>query len=350
MSSYSSLIKKYDSFSVPFYTIEVGGTKLDPSKASVSSIRVDLSMGALASACRFRLYGVYDREARQFKTAALGSVKPGAAVTVSLGYGSSAAKVFAGYVAELCLHYGADEDGVFAEVICLDARALMKDSYLLVVRKDKKAKALIEAALNNYGPLVSSVEAKAADLAQEIYLAQEGDDLSFVCDAAALRGLYFYLDCGKAYVGKAQDTVCVEFDWEQCAADIACGYLNKTYTAVGYDHQKMKPFSAEKPAKQKAKQDSSATVAVMLPLASYYAGEAAGTIAQAAADSAVRESVYGTIACAGIPEAKLGQKLKLNKSPLGTFGLSDTFTIISVCHEMDDENGYLTEIGIEGAA
>jgi hypothetical protein len=350
MSTYTSLTKKYDGFVVPFYTIEVGGKKLDPSKVKVSAIRVDLSMGRLASGCRFRLYGIYDREARKFDAAVLGSVKVGVATVVSLGYGSSVTQVFTGYVAELRVHYGVNEQGVYAEVICLDARALMKDSYLLVTHKDKKPQALIEATLKNYSPLVSSVEVKAAELAQGIYLSQEGDDLSFVCDAALLRGLYFYIDCGKAYMGKAQADVCVEFDWEQCTVDLAYSYLNRKYTALGYDHNKMEPFTAAKPAKQRGSQNKTATVAVMLPLPSYYAGEAAGTIAQAAADRAVRESVSGIITCVGIPEPKLGKSLKLNKSPLGAVGISDTFTIVSVRHEMDDEGGYHTEIGIEGAA
>jgi hypothetical protein len=349
MSQYASLENKYDGFTVPVYRVSANGLELKPTMADVASIRVDLSMGDVASACRFTLYDIYDRESRAVSDAVLKALKPGAALKVDLGYMSNPTQVFTGFVAETSLHYDNDEDGVYLQVTGLDARALMKDSYTLAMSKGKTIKALLEGALTNYQPLISATEVKVDDLTtSDVYLAQAGDDLEFVCKAAQLRGLYFYIDCGAAYVGAAKTDVSIEFNWEQCTADLSLRYLNREYTAQGYHHDTMEAFTATAAAKGLAAQVASAKPKTVLPLASYYANDAATAIAKAASLSDKRASVGGTLTCAGIPEPRIGQKLKLNKSPLASTGMGDSFLITAIHHDMNEGSGYHTTIEFEG--
>ncbi|MDR0350665.1 MAG: hypothetical protein LBH64_03840 [Coriobacteriales bacterium] len=348
MSSFASLAKTYSGFSVPTYQVSVEGTEIQPTMARMASIRVDLSMGAVASACRFVLYGIYDRESRSVSSKLLKLLKPGARLAVSLGYVSTVTEVFTGYIAAVTLHYDLDEQGVRLEVTGLDARALMKGSYARSLEKGKTTKTLIEAALKNYSPVVSSVDVKLDELTDKIHLAQDGDDLDFVCEAARLRGLYFYIDCGLAYLGKAKDTVSIAFDWEQCGANLTLNYLNTEHIVQGYNYDEMTPFTARASAKGLVVQSNSVQTKSVLPLAAYYAGDGARAIVAAAAASDVRASVGGMMNCAGIPEPKLGHKLKLNKSPLASAGMGESFVITTIHHDMDDENGYQTTIGFEG--
>jgi hypothetical protein len=350
MSQFSSLNKKYDSFVAPVYRIRAGGTEIKPDMADAALIRVDLSMGDVASACRFTLYGIYDRESRKVSDAVLKALKPGTDLEVSLGYVSNPTKVFTGFVAEINLHYDDDEEGVYLQVTGLDARALMKDSFVCAMSKDKKIKALLEETLKSYGPVIEATKVQVDDLTGDNYLGLIGDDLEIVSEAARLRGLYFYIDCGTAYIGEAKSDVSIEFDWEECVADLSFRYLNREYTAKGYDHNKMEAFTAAATAKGLATQESSATVKTVLPLASYYADGAAKTITKAAALSDTRASIGGTLTCAGIPEPKIGQKLKLNKSPLTSAGMGNSFVITAIHHDMDEENGYHTTIEFEGIA
>jgi phage protein D len=350
MSKFSSLNEKYGNFVAPVYSVLADGTEIKPDMASIASIRVDLSMGDVASACRFTLFGIYDRESRKVSDAVLKALKPGATLEISLGYISNPVKVFTGFVAETSLHYANDEEGVYLQVTGLDARALMKDSYTRTLSKDKTIKALLEGALKNYGPLIKKVEAQVDDLTSDIYLAQVSDDLEFVCNAARLRGLYFYIDCGTAYIGKAKSDVSIEFDWEQCVADLSLRYLEREYTAQGYDHGKMKEFTATAKAKGLAAQKSLVTLKTILPLPSCYTDDVAKTIAEAAALSDKRNSVGGELTCPGIPEPKIGQKLKLNKSPLASTGMGESFLITAIHHSMDDESGYHSTIEFAGVA
>jgi phage protein D len=338
---------KYSGFTVPAYKITADGTELSNPEFIIDDISVDLSMRDVAGACRFSVYYVYEPGSRKVDAAALSSLKPGVKVAVSLGYGSSLTEVFTGYICELKLTSAGGN--TFLTVCCLDARGLMRDGSVYAMYKDKKMKDIAEAILDSYSPLISSKDVTLAALEQNVYIAHGTDDLDFICSAAKARGAYFYIDCGKAVIGAADSTVCIEFEWEQLDMDFSVKYLDTAFTGRGYNHSTMEEFSATAAAKQSAEQSTLITVSSTARLEPYLYGDSAKTITDSKAAVAKREAISGKIFCQGIPEPKLGQKVRINNFPMAAAaGNVSKFTVISVKHSMETSAGYVTEIGIEG--
>lgn len=346
MSSYSELQKKYGNFSVPAYKITSDGKELVQSEFIIDEITVDNGMGKTAGGCRFSLSNVYERGSRQFSSSALSKLTPGSKISISLGYGSSLVEVFTGYIDELKLRF--NEDEIKLAVFCLDARALMRTGAFFAAHKDKSIQDIAGIVLDKYAPLISAKDITLASLEKEVNLTQAGSDLDFIQQAAQLRGLYFSIDNGKAFISKANDKVCVEFDWEHFSMEFGIRYLDLKLQGKGYDHTKMEPISVEKTVKQKAKQASLLTVSQVVPLAAHYSGDAAKAVIEAKAGTALSEAISGAITCRGIPEPKLGQKIKINKFPFASLSTGDSFTVISIRHNLSAADGFYTEIGIEG--
>jgi hypothetical protein len=361
--TFTSLQARYENFTVPAYQITAGGTELSSALFTVDDVSVDLSMGETSSACRFSLYYVYEPGSRSLNEAALSHLKPGTQIQVKLGYGSDLSEVFTGYVSELNFTAGdgglrtADEDNVSnrfgAEDIrltayCLDARTFMRGAASLEAYKGKAAADAAALIFAKYKPLITSTDINLEALETEISILQQSEDLTFICEAAKTRGAYFFIDCGKAVINKATDTVCVEFDWEQISVDFSVRYLNTTFVGKGYDHGKMKLFTTEIPAKQTVSQAKLLTLVRVEELPRYLLGDSGKTVIKAKAETAVREAVFGTIFCTGITEPRLAQKVKINNFPMTAAGAADTFTVISLKHMLNSRDGFLTEIGIEG--
>lgn len=347
MSTLSSLREKYEHFTVPAYKIQAGGSELNKAEfTTVYDISVDLSLGETCGACRFSLGDICEHNSRQILPAALEKLKPGATVAVSLGYGSKLTQVFFGYISETKLRF--DEEGAELIVYGLDARGLMRENRRRVIYKDKKMGDIVNTILNDYSPLLKSKSVDAAALEQETSIAREGDDLSFLLEAADNRGLLLYMENDKFVMAKVADSVCFEFDWGQCAVEFGMKYLDANFTGTGCDPTKTERFSAGAPAKQKAAQAGLLTTERDISLGSYLTGDAAAKVVQSLADDAVRETLQGQITCRGVPEAALGQKIKINKFPLAPAKTGDTFSVVSVSHRLDGESGFTTKIGITG--
>ena len=215
--------------------------------------------------------------------------------------------------------------------------------------KIKKMSDIVNLILDDYSSLVKSRNLNTTDLEQETSIAQDGDDLSFLTTAADNRGLLLYLENDKFIMDKASNTICIELEWEQFEMEFNMQYLDANIICTGCDSTNTERFSAVKPAKQKANQAVLMTTNQHRVLSAYFSGNSAATIAEAMVETAVRESLYGKITCPhGIPEAKIGQKIKISKFPLSPVKTGDTFTIVAIGHKIDEENGFETVIEITG--
>jgi hypothetical protein len=232
--------------------------------------------------------------------------------------------------------------------MCLDARGLMRSGSAYAAVKDKKAKDVAETILNKYSPLITAKELKLDDLAQEINLTQAGGDLDYICAAAGLRGLSFYIDCGKAVAAKPGGETCVTFDWEQFEMELKVRYLDENLTAYGYDAANMTAFSSKAAAKSAAKQAKLLTVERASRLPRYIGAEAAKASLDGIAKARAAACVSGVLTCAGLPEVKLGQSVKINKFPMTALGVADILAVVSLRHEISAETGFTTQIGVEG--
>jgi hypothetical protein len=285
---------------------------------------------------------VYERGSGRFSPAALDKLAPGKQISVSLGSGSSFSEVFTGYIDELGMRY--DAEAVCLRATCLDARALMREGACDTAARGQSIGDVAGAILGRYSPLISKKTLTLTPWEKDVNLTQSGSDLDYIADAALLRGKYFYIDCGSAYIGDAQSTVCLELDWGQCEMEFGLRHLQRKFVGMGYDYASMETFKAE--VEVVGKQSLlSVTKAIQLPR--QLLGDAGKDAVTAAADAAKRECITGTITCRGIPQPKLGQKVKINKFPLASLG-GDSFTVVSVRHRMNSADGFSTEIGIGG--
>jgi hypothetical protein len=301
-------------------------------------------MGKTSGACRFSVHQAYEYGARRFCPSVLERLKPGGQISVSLGYGSCFGKVFTGYIDELGMRYNGEE--LCLNAVCLDARALMRDGACYHVAAGKSDDAMAGGILDKYSPLITEKSLMLPALGTGVNLTQPGSDLDYICGAAELRGKYFFIECGKAVIGDADNTVCVEFDWPDCEIELGARYLERKIIGAGYDYRDMQAFSDEKEIKAN-KQEALLTVIQNMQLPPHLLGDAGKSIVAAKINIAERQTVRGTVFCRGIPEPKMGQKVKINKFPFSSFS-GCVFTVISIRHRMDVANGYSTEIGIEG--
>ncbi len=341
MSKYSVLRTQYSDFAVPAYTIKIDDAEI--TDFLIDDIEVDNGMGTTAGACRFTAHDIYEHGSGSFSAGALTNLKPGGQISVSLGYGSSVSEVFSGYIDELGMSFS--EENISLSAVCLDARALMRDGSAYMAAKEKTTKTVVEDIMDEYRPLISSKSVTLAELENEVNITQAGGDLEYVQNAADLRGHYFFIDCGSAYIGDEKPSVCVEFDWPDIMMDFSARYVDVTVIGMGYDHAKMEAFSAESNAKGTQKDLLTVKKAIQLP--PHLLGDSGTAVVTAATKAAKRVASSGIIICRGIPEPKLGEKVKINSFPLASISGS-SFCVTSICHRMSSEDGYTTEIGIGG--
>lgn len=330
---------------VPAYQIKAGNTELTKAEYAVSDISVDLSVGETCGACRFTLGHVYERGARKIQASMLDALKPGTLLSISLGYDSRYVPVFSGYVHELKLRFDGDEPEVI--VFGLDARGLMRENTRGLIYKEKTISQIVNAILDDYATLITSRTVNMADWEQEAAIAQQEDDLSFLLNAAAGRGLLLYMANNQFVMDKPSSTVCAELDWEGRRTEFSLRYLDTSFTGIGCDPATAERFSAVKTAKAITEQAGLLTIKKHAPLASYHASQAA-EVMNALAETAAQEAFFGHISGRGVPGAAVGQKVKINHFPLTALKTGDTFTVVSVGHRLDGTRGFTTEIGITG--
>jgi hypothetical protein len=342
MGKYSELKEKYKGFTVPAYKIVCGGSELPRSEFLIDKLMIDNEMGKVSGACGFTVNNVYEHGAGKFSAAALDKLVPGNRISVSLGYGSTVSEVFTGYIDELGISCGGDE--ISLRVNCLDARALMREGYGYAIAQGKNIQAVASGILDKYSSLINSKKITLEARETGVNLTQAGNDLDYIQNAAELRGKYFYIECGEAYIGDAKGTVCVEFDWPQCEMEFGVRHIERKIVGIGYDYANMGLFTAEKEITGK---NALMTVTRAVHLPPHLLGDAGTDAVADMADKMKREAVSGTIFCRGIPEPRLGQKIKINKFPLANL-CGSAFTVISIRHRINSEDGFTTEIGIEG--
>ena len=346
MSKFGDLQKKYQAFIVPAIDVYIDGSKLTLDDYILVHIAVDLSIGETCNACHFSLANVYEHSTRKIAPALLDKLKPGAVLEISLGYSSALSRVFRGYIWETRLDF--EEDNLGLAVYGLDARGLMRENQRRVIYREQKMSDIIGTILGDYTPLINAKTIKVDNLEQETNIVQEGDDLAFLQEAADKRGLLLYIDQDRFVMDKPTDTVCIEFDWDQCAVAFGIRYLDEKITVAGIDPVNTRGFLVTKPAKQKASSKSLVTTNRHIPLGAYLMGDSATKVADSQADTAVREALRGRLTCTGLPEAALGQKVKINNFPFTPLGTGNVFTVVEVNHRFDGEKGFVTKIGITG--
>ena len=123
--NFSELFKKYEGMKNPLLQINTDGKELvSKLPLPVESVRIKLSLVA-ANMAEILIGPIYDDEKRRFASNVKSAFSLGKIVDISIGYQSSAEKVFRGYVAIIGADFG---ERHYLRVTMMDVRRLMMKS------------------------------------------------------------------------------------------------------------------------------------------------------------------------------------------------------------------------------
>ncbi len=164
-TNYDLLVKKYGNFIVPSIKININGVDImNTLKASVSQVRVDLSLKE-ASSASFTIENAYQLATRSFLAKIKAVLMLGSVVSVEFGYGSSRTMVFKGFISEITTEYN---DAPSIQVTALDAvRLLMMNRKQNQRYEEKTYAAIVKSVMQKYINLCSNfsnVETSADNL------------------------------------------------------------------------------------------------------------------------------------------------------------------------------------------
>lgn len=120
----SDLERKYDSFYVPTFEIDIGGeTQFSPAKGQASSVTVTTAIEK-ANRLSFSVAGVYDQTKRDFTGLADAGLTLGTEITVKLGYGGELSTIMAGKITDVQPQFPAGSSPT-VKVVAYDHRYFM---------------------------------------------------------------------------------------------------------------------------------------------------------------------------------------------------------------------------------
>lgn len=143
--TYEALQKKYNNFITPAVEIQIDGESYNSVEVPIINLEVEITADGGAGGCTFTIGNQYKPEQSQWKNSLSTHVKPGASLSVKIGY-ENKKEVFYGYVDEYTMSYDGIQ-GVRITVTGIDGLG-----YLMSLREplyggNQKAKALVESIL-----------------------------------------------------------------------------------------------------------------------------------------------------------------------------------------------------------
>lgn len=205
--TYTSLSSSYGQFRVPAAAVTLGGDDVvEDLGCRIQKIEAVLSRG---EPCKvdIELWDCYDMAAHSLKAGFKSASELGSLLTVDLGYMSSLAKVFSGYLEGVTLELNAGE----AYVVHLegwDALKLMKENTRCRMFQGTSHSDAVSEILGEYSWVCSSDCGSTTSLEEEETWWQRGSDYEFIAHEMAGRhnpGFEFYVELGTAYFAEKSD-------------------------------------------------------------------------------------------------------------------------------------------------
>ena len=236
-TNYDLLVKKYGNFIVPSIKININGVDImNTLKASVSQVRVDLSLKE-ASSASFTIENAYQLATRSFLAKIKAVLMLGSVVSVEFGYGSSRTMVFKGFISEITTEYN---DAPSIQVTALDAvRLLMMNRKQNQRYEEKTYAAIVKSVMQKYINLCrnfSNVETSADNLEG---VTQNESDFDFLQELAAKANKEFFLFAGDVYFRtpqkKEKEIMTLEWEKSLISFQLRESYCNEKIIAQGLD-------------------------------------------------------------------------------------------------------------------
>ena len=190
--TYASLAKKYDNFTAPGFSIEVGGKELALGKYHIPGVEVEISAAGTAGGCNFQIEGQYDFKNSKWVNDAAKLIKPGAKLIVKGGY-QERKELFYGYVDDFSIDFNSDKTP-FIQVNGIDGLGYLMNMYTPLYAGEKKPKEIVETILkkSQSAGFAKKVQVGALDGFETPIIKELTDDWKFLCTLAERYGTMLF--------------------------------------------------------------------------------------------------------------------------------------------------------------
>lgn len=202
---FSDLYQRYRHMAEPSYSLSVGGRELEVGR-DVRLVRAVCELTCRPSAGYLLLEAVMDPEGTHAK-AWLGAFQAGAVCSFSLGYGSSRALVFQGFLYDVSWEDPLARGPLRLEALFLDVRGRLMASSCPQAGSARTLSQVVRAILGQSccGQLASSITIQNPPQDWDLPLLRSGrSDYQVVSQAAAFLGYEFYAWAQELYFGPAR--------------------------------------------------------------------------------------------------------------------------------------------------
>ncbi len=346
-TNYELLVKKYGNFMVPSVKISVNGVDLiNLLKASISQVRVDLSLKE-ASSASFTVENAYQLTTHSFLAKIKAVLMLGAVVTVEFGYGSFRTMVFKGFISEITTEYS---DAPAIQITALDAvRLLMMNRKQNQRYEEKTYAAIVKSVMQKYINLCSdfgNVETSADNLEG---VTQNESDFEFLQELAAKANKEFFIFAGKVYFRtpqkKEKEILTLEWGKNLISFQLRESYCNEKIIAQGLNAQRQVKVEATETVKS---ENSFPILLTPLEVVSQHSDIVELEKIQKKAKALKREKESslksGSGSCIGLPELVPGRFLYIS----GLNGLGKEKIYLKSVQHSFGESGFTTNFTIGG--
>ena len=349
--SYESLAKTYDGFAAPLLQVKVNGTELVTKLSMpVASVRIKLSLAA-ANTAILKIGPIYDEESHSFKKDIKAKFSLGTVVELSIGYQSSAEKVFKGYVAMLGAEFGQRH---YLVVTLMDARRLMMKSGTRQVLHDvKNYSDAVNTILKDYSSLGKAVVDATSDKLEHP-VSQSQNDYRFITQELIASGKVereFFVFADKIYFrkprGSTSPVLSLKPDQALLSLSVQEEYENLEVEVIGYDPKKQQTLTAKTAVSAGKNMKKLGSVKPKLSLTDAEADTQDKVKARAKTLAQTRgwQKQTGSGMTIGLPQIVPGRYLEI-KELEPDYG-DHKYYITDVTHEMDGTH-FVTRFEIEG--
>ena len=357
--TFDALYKKYDGFSAPFFTVTIGGKKLNQADSLISNLEVEINAGGAAGGCTFVVNGRYDYDKTDWVIDAESSIEVGAKLEITCGYVEQK-EVFYGYVDDYNMQFPR-EGAPYIQVNGMDALGYLMSFQEPIYGGRNKPKQVVEEILNkakNAG-YAKSVTIGSLDGFETPIIKKGVDDWKFLNTLAARYGTTLAVIDGEiVFKNLASSTSPVmtltmgqnlyHFERKVSLAhqvgkveiwgrDKNQGFLKGVADSVSIG-------GSGKTAVELAPKFKEAAIREYSEFARTQ--EECDKMAQGRLDSIAMNLVSGRGTCIGIPELIPGRYVKIEKAEERVNG---SYFLTKVKHIYSVQDGYITEFEVKGA-
>lgn len=329
--------------------VTVGGKDVESAlSVCFGGVRVELDMDGESHAY-VEITNAYNLTSHSIDSAIVGAVKPGSKMEVEMGYAGDKAKVFSGYLDEVELESDQEQPHVLRLHAC-DVVKLMKENSNCRILTEQKHSDVFTAILGEYswtGTGTDCDDTPAYDAAKCWY--QNESDYDFVMRELVERcpgDWEFYVSAGTAYYKKPDSSSTVmEIDTDAPIIRIKAvsSFLNRTVTAHGSSAAHV-AYTGSSEAKAKGIDSGAGSGNEVLVNPDGDSQDLVDGMALARANRLKRRAKRIEVTIEGDYSLLTGKYVEVSDFDSIWNG---TYRIRKALHSYD-ENGYLTEMTLEG--